>query len=313
MFMLVFATIIPIYINILLGFWAGRRLQVDTQSIASLLFYMISPVVMFSGPARLEWRIELITLPVVTGILGAVLAFISFLLSRRWWHDHAPFMLGMSAGTANVGYLGLPLAMVLLEPEVVNIYIVAILGVSLFENSVGYLMLSHAEGGGWRSWFRIFRIPTLYAYALGCLCSYLSLTLPDAMQAYIHNVRGCYAVLGILQIGLGLSRLQEFRMDWRFTGFALMSRFVLAPLVSGLLVLADYFLFRMFDRQVYAVLMLQSIMPLASNTIGLSILFRIHPEKMASATTFSMVCASVYVPSMLWLGRVVAGWLGWIF
>ena len=57
--------IIPLYILIILGFIAGRYLDVNLHSIAIIAIYILAPVVNFGAMAKMEFTQEYILLPFI--------------------------------------------------------------------------------------------------------------------------------------------------------------------------------------------------------------------------------------------------------
>ena len=68
--------IVPLYLNIGLGFLSSRYLRVDRGAIATLLIYVVGPIVVFSATMSVEIRPAVLFLPFFFYILGSTLGFI---------------------------------------------------------------------------------------------------------------------------------------------------------------------------------------------------------------------------------------------
>jgi malate permease and related proteins len=95
----------------------------------------------------------------------------------------------------------------------------------------------------------------------------------------------------MIVIGLGLSTIRSFRVDWRFIGICFMNRFMIWPIAVGLL----YF-FDIYPNRVYEALLLVAIVPLSSTTVILASLLGPHADKAATAVTLSILFALFYIP-----------------
>jgi hypothetical protein len=139
------AKLLPLYLVAALGIAVGRLVQLDRATVGTVLVRAVSPVVFFGAvamapvsPADLGFIAVFFLLPaaiclavrgVVQPVLGPAEARLSAFL----------------AGSANVGYFGVPAAMAVLPPAALGAYMLSLLGLAVYENTVGYYMM--ARGG----------------------------------------------------------------------------------------------------------------------------------------------------------------------
>jgi len=57
--------LIPLYITILLGYIAGKFLNVKKEAIAPLLIYIIAPIIIFNGVVTTKINVTSLSLPVL--------------------------------------------------------------------------------------------------------------------------------------------------------------------------------------------------------------------------------------------------------
>ena len=62
--------------------------------------------------------------------------------------------------------------------------------------------------------------------------------------------------------------------------------------------LLDRFVLGWYDANYYNALQMLSIAPMATNTIVLASLYKIHPEKVAAAVLLSLIFVLLYMPIM---------------
>ena len=294
-----FFKILAVLLNVVVGYLAGRLARVERDSIASLLFYFISPIVFFSVPASANLSISALGITLVTFIISTSLCAFSYYFFGFYWKDQTRNILALAAGSGNCGYFMLPIAAALFDNYVLSIYMMAIVGVSIYESSVGFYVSVRANATTKDSIRQVLRLPALNAFILGCIFSFTGATLPDFLDAFTSSMRTTYSVLGMMMIGLGLSALPKFEIDIKFTLAAFANKFLFFPIAINLFILLDKFVFKLYDVNYYKALQLVFMAPMAANTIVISSISRFSPEKVAATVLLSSLFTLLYVPVMV--------------
>ncbi|MFZ4761794.1 MAG: AEC family transporter [Alphaproteobacteria bacterium] len=294
--------LIPLYTTIVMGFVAGRFLKIETESVAKLVFFMIAPLVVFNGVARLPITLPLLGLPILVFVLSSIMSLIFYRVGGWAFKDSSRNLLSMAAGTGNTGYFGLPLAMMLFDERGVGIYIIAFTGMNLFEVTVGYyiasLGASEEKPSLMEAGKKILKLPMFYGVLLGIAFSFSGLKIPPIMDDFMAACKGSYSILGMMIIGLGLAKMQKLSFDWRFVGLAHSAKFIIWPALAYITVLLDRELLHIFDEAAHKSLLLISIVPMAANTVLIATLLRLKPEKAATTVVTGTIIALIYVPLM---------------
>ena len=126
-----------------------------------------------------------------------------------------------------------------------------------------------------------------------------SFSIPEMFDDMLLNVRGAYATLGMMMIGIGLADIKEYKLDFKFIGASLIIKFLLWPLVALAFIALDKIFFHAYDPVVYKMLILFSAAPLAANNIVIATVLDLHPEKVAASVVLSTVFALFYVPLII--------------
>lgn len=299
--------ILPLYLFIVLGFFAGRRLQVDKDTIAKLLIYVIAPMIVFHGAMSADLQLGLILVPIVFYVTATVLCLSTYLIAKRVWPNTAENktsnILAFSAGTGNTGYFGLPIAVALFGPASLSVVVFTSLGGILYENTVGFYITARGHHTASEALWKIAKLPTLYAFIAGLLLHALPIASNQNYLDVITLVHGAYSVLGMMIIGFGLANLKNVKVDWKYVTTALSLKFIVVPLVFLCIVWLDAHTVQLFSSEIVRVLLLMSVVPLASNTITYAALLKTHPEQAAVAVASSTVLAAVTIPLTLhWFG-----------
>ena len=294
--------LLPLYVTVGLGWLAGRYLDASGRHIAGIMMYIVTPSVVFSGVMHAPLSAEVIQLPFLTFALCSLTGWAHLQIARRWFPGVGANMIPLAVGTGNTGYFGIPVALLLFGEQGLAIYIVCMLGTTLFENSVGFYLAARGRYGIRDCLIKVVRLPSLYAYFLAVGLNSAGLQIPDAFEPLFDNLRGAYSVFGMMIIGMSILSFQGLAGDLRFTGLALLGKFVSWPLMALAFCWFDSHVTQLYGQDVYQAILLISITPIAANTVVIATLLDTHPRQVAGTALLSTLVALVYIPLMIsWL------------
>jgi malate permease and related proteins len=291
--------LVPLYLNISLGFFAGKWLDANRDTITRIMFYMINPLIVLNGVMHTTINKSVLTLPVLTFLISSCMCVGFYRISRKIWMGPLKNLAAFSAGTGNTGYFGLPLAIILFSDQTEGIYIMSLMGVSLYEMSLGYYVTHKGRYSVKECLERIVKLPTLYAFTLGLTINLMQFDIPFVFEDFMRHIKGAYTVLGMMIIGLGIAGLTNLKLDMKFIGITFLAKFLVWPLVVFSLVALDANFFHLYTKEVYEALILISIVPLGVNTVVMATLIDCEPEKAAAAVLLSTFFAIVYIPMII--------------
>lgn len=291
--------IIPLYMNLILGFIAGKWLHVQRESIATLVIYMVAPIVFFTGIVRMDLTPSLLAVPLLGFTLALIICTGSYLFTRQIYSNARPNIMAAAAGTGNTGYFGLPIAMMLFDAQAVGVYLLLSIGITIYENTVGFYLTAKGNMTAGDALRKTLRLPLIYAFLAGVVVNFSGMTMPELVNDFAGYMRGAYTVLGMMIIGLALSTLARFTLDTGFTVLLFAARFGLWPLLAFGTVWLDRNLLGFYDSHVHKAVILASFMPLAANSAAVAALLKCEPEKIATAVLLSTLFAAIYVPVMV--------------
>ena len=294
-FFALLAKLIPLYIIIGLGFIAGRYLHVRKESIAPLVMYILSPMIVFNAALTTTITMSTLTLPILLFTLACLVCITFFFLGHFFWHDTTRNILAFAAGNGNTGYFGIPVAIILFSPKLVNIYIFGILGLSLYQNSLGFFIAAKGHYTVQETLLKVAKLPSLYAFFIGLLFNLVELHLGSTYVDTVTNFRGAYTILGMMIIGLGLASITSYKFDFKFICIAFFARFLVWPALMLLVITVNTAL-KIYDPNIYKVMILSSIVPLAADTVTFATQLNAQPEKASLAVLLSTVFALFYIP-----------------
>ncbi|MDX1755429.1 MAG: AEC family transporter [Marinobacter sp.] len=290
---------LPLYLTVALGWIAGRYLEASGRHIAGIMLYIVTPSVVFSGVMSAPLSAEVILLPLLTFSFSTCIALVHRALGRRWVQDDSLNIIPLSTGTGNTGYFGIPVALLLFGQEGLGLYIVAMLGTTLFENSVGFYLAARGREGVRECLLRVARLPSVYAFALAVALNLGGMKIPLVFEPLFDNLRGAYSILGMMIIGMGIVSFRGLAGNWRFTGLSFVGKFVSWPVLALSFWWLDRQFLGLYEEAVHQALLLISITPIAANTVVIATLLDTAPRQAAGTALLSTLFALVYIPIMV--------------
>ena len=285
-------------IFVALGWLCTRRLAIDPRPIATLLIYLIAPLTFFRGLYLGEPSPALLGLTAGMFVLASLLCLVTHAVARRGFAPQEAALLAFSAGTGNTGYFGLPLAMVLLPPEGVAAYLFCLLGITLFEFTVGFYISARGRFSVRQSLGKIVRLPLVYAFLAALGAHHLPWSVPGAVIEGLDYFRASYTVLGMMIIGMTLGGVSLREFDARFLAASIAARYVMWPLVMLGLVLGLQATTGL-STTMTGVLLLLGVVPMAANVVVIAMELDMRPAKGAIAVLVTTVAAPLVIPPYL--------------
>nr|WP_300315233.1 AEC family transporter [Halomonas sp.] len=285
-----------------LGILAARGLKVDPRPVATLLIYLIAPVTFFRALVLGGPTPAYLGLTAALFITASLVALCINILAKRALPAEEGAVLAFSSGTGNTGYFGLPVALVLLPPDGVTLYLFCVLGVTLYEFTVGFYLSARGRFSVRDSLLKILRLPLIYAFLAALAVEAIGIEVPTPVTEALSVFPATYTLLGMMIIGMTLGRVSLRSLDGRFIGACVAVRYVLWPLLMLGVVLALNMTFDLAPELAMA-LLLVGVVPMAANVVVVAMELGIAPEKGALAVLITTLAAPLIIP--LYLGAML--------
>ncbi len=294
-----FFKLIPLYVTVALGWLAGRYLEASGKHIAGIMLYIVTPSVVFSGVMAAPLSAEVIFLPFLIFGVSCVLGVVQLKLARRVITDGSASLIPLCVGSGNTGYFGVPVALLLFGEEGLGLYIVCMLGTTLFENSVGFYLAARGRYDLKSALWRVVKLPSVYAFLAAVLLNLSGIRIPDLFQPLFDNLRGAYSILGMMIIGMSITSFRGLAGNFRFTGMAFFGKFVVWPAVAILFWWLDASVLGIYEPAVHKAMFLISITPIAANTVVIATLLETSPRQAAGTVLLTTLFALAFIPVMI--------------
>lgn len=294
-----FIKLLPLYVTVALGWIAGRYLDASGKHIAGIMLYIVTPSVVFSGVMAAPLTPQVILLPALVFGFCTVIALVHLAIARKVLTDGSAQIIPLSVGTGNTGYFGIPVALLLFGEQGLALYIVCMLGTTLFENSVGFYLAARGKYSIRDALARVARLPSVYAFAGAVLLNLSGVSIPQVFTPLFDNLRGAYSILGMMIIGMGILSFRGLAGNPAFTGLAFFGKFVSWPMLALGFWWLDAQVLGIYELAVHQAIFLISITPIAANTVVIATLLDTAPRQAAGTTLLSTLFALGFIPVMI--------------
>lgn len=281
-----------------LGWVAARWLRIDPQPIATLLLYVIAPLTFFRALMSGNPSPDYLFLTLVLFIISSAIALLVRGIAQNYFRAQEGALLAFSAGTGNTGYFGLPVALVILPTEGITFYLFCILGVTLYEFTVGFYVSARGQFSVRQSLYKIARLPLIYAFIAALVLTQLDISLPDALLTSLDVFPATYTLLGMMIIGMTLSHVTLAAWDSRLIGACIVLRYGIWPIATLMIVILLQQWLAIPEPLAMALLLL-SVVPMAANVVVVAMELGIQPQKGALAVLVTTLMAPLLIPVYL--------------
>ena len=301
-FLTLLGKILPLYFSILLGLFSTLFLSCDKNTIAKILLFILAPLIVFNATISVKLDASVLFLPLFFFLLSSTLAFILLFVFKRVYSDNTANLLAFSTSTGNTGNIGIPLAILFLEPHLVDVFIFTVLASILYQNSVGYYITAKGHFTAKESIKKVLKLPVLYAFVLGIIFNISGFGIPDIFLNYADYLKGTYAILGMMLLGMGMEKMRSNdSFDLKFISYAIIIKFLLWPMIVLAFIFVDKNYIHFLNEGFYMIMFLFSIVPLAGNTVTIASILNVKPEKMSLAVFITTMISLLYIPFALYL------------
>jgi predicted permease len=299
LFFTLIVQIIPLLCLIGVGFYAGRKLDMNMHSMGMLSIYILSPFVIAISLMQVDLKPSYIAVPIFFFFICSALAFLASKLGRKLLDKPYQPLMPLLGGTANTGYFGIPIVTALLGPTAIGIYMLFNMALALTEVTSSYYLSARGHMTVKDSLKRVLRLPPLYGVIIGILLNITHVPLPEVVHSYWTHATGAYIIIGMMLIGVGLSKLPSLHINLKFTSLIFFHKFIIWPAVFIAFIYIDKSYTQWLNNDAYLMLFLMAICPLPANAVAYAVQLKLPAEETAAAILASTLLALLYVPAAL--------------
>lgn len=226
--------ILPVVLVAALAAALDRYRPIPVEPIASIVFFLFTPSLVFHSlsntdlPAELSIRIVAFAIVV---FLAGYAASVAWSVARR----HDPQLragLALSVTSLNAGNMGLPVTLLAFGDAGLEVAVVHFISVATLAASASVVVASMAGGSARDALIAPFRFPVVYAAAAGLAVSGYGIELPVTIAAPAESLAGAAVPVMLVVLGLQLGRGLGGRGDLIDTGAATVLRLAAGPAIA---------------------------------------------------------------------------------
>ena len=290
-----------IYLFLFTGVFLKYFVKINEKIIGKFLIYLLAPIVIFHGTLNTTLISNVIFLPILIFLISSFVCYLFYFIGKKIWNDSNANILAILSSEGNTGYFGLPIAILLFNNELVGIYIFALMGVTLFENSVVYYLTARGRYSKLHSLYKLLKLPAIYAFIAGLIFNFYNIKNIKFLDSYIDYIQDLYSFLGMMIVGLCIYPLSNLSLDKKMVLLSFLGKFIIWPILILFFIYFNENFFHFFSHEVYAPLILVSIVPIAVNTVVFATVLNVYPRKVASTVLLSTIFSIIYIPLCIYI------------
>ena len=284
--------VLPVGLIVLIGFIAGRTLPLERSTLSQVVLYVLSPALVIDSLYRtkLSWfsSSQLLAGFALTSIIIYLLVWLVSLLS-----NFPPSLRrGITAIVMfpNNGNMGLPVVTFALGTSGLDRAIIYMLGSSFLMFCLGPAIV---RGKGFVRGLKLtFKLPLIWAILFGISLRLLSIRLPWELDKGIQQLGAAAIPIALIVLGMQLSETIFLPKTREF--LVAIARLIISPGIA-------YFVGRLLQLETLdlQVLVLQSAMPTAVNSLIIASEFGGDKDLVARAIVTSTMISFVTLPLII--------------
>ena len=191
------------------GFVLGKTLSIDSRALGRVVFYVFSPILVFSLLLHVELRPDQILGTMAYSFLvSAAGGLLAFGLGRLMRLERPVLMaLILTVAFGNTGNFGLPVVSFAFGAQALAFASLYFVTTSILFNTAGVLIASLGHMDLRTAVWGLFKVPAVYGVILAALLNRFDIALPLPLERTIDLAAGGSIPLMIVLLGVELSRV----------------------------------------------------------------------------------------------------------
>lgn len=291
--------IAPILIIAGIGYVVGRHLKISPQPISKLLFFVLSPALVFQSIATSAITSSELLLLTISVIIFVLMMTVGALLLLRLSHADRVQQVSVVMGAIcpNNGNFGLPLIALAFNSEVVARAAVIFVIVTISNYSIGVFLASSGRKPPLEAMRNILGVPSVYAAALGLLLNFTSIDLPFILAQPVQRLSQATVPMMLLMLGLQLSVSTQI-VRLRLVGVGVGLRLLVSPFLAAVLAVT-----LLPNESGMVALIMQASMPVAVVTIILATEYELDRQLSLSMIFASTLLSPITLSVLIFILR----------
>lgn len=294
--------VLPALLIAALGYWTGKRLSLDKQTLSRICLHILVPALTFNSLVTsiidlgVAWRLAVATLlfPFVE-----IALFYPLYRLLKWDQKTSSSMLLASIFT-NAGNYGLPVCLFAFGQEGMDLAVVFMSTQTIVLYSLGTYIAASSKMSPATAMKQVFKMPAVYAALGGVLVRLLGVGIPATIARPIGLLADAAVPVFLLLLGMQLIGTGSKGRSWKVPAVAVCLRLVVAPVIAAVLgkVLG-------LTGLPWKILVLEASMSTPVNAAVLAQEFDAEPDAVSQVTAMSTVASVVTLTAWIAILRAL--------
>ncbi len=287
----------PVFALVIIGYWAGPRLNLEARTLSRTAYYVFIPAFVFDTLVKIHLETSsaarMVAYILIVHLACAVLGFLTAKLLRRPREVVAAFTLIAVFG--NIGNFGLSIIEFGLGKEALAAGTIYFVAINTLAFAIGVAAASWAKGSGFGAIGSVVKTPGLIAMAAALAVQGMRLQLPLSVLRITGLLGQAMIPLMLVTLGVQLAAVKKFHI----TGDVIIVsaiRLLGGPVLAALLVIP--FGLTGIERGAG---ILQAAMPAAVLTSIIAIEYDVVPDFVTTSVLFSTLASLLTLTVVLWM------------
>lgn len=229
-----FDNIAPILILTGIGYLLGKNFKIDTPTISTLLFYVLSPTLVFTS----LYNSDIAGDEVLSLFMSVILLVLSILIISRvviHFQGVSPQQkanVTLSAMGLNAGNYGLSLIGFAFSADVLSRAAIIFVATSMLTYTLSLYIASMGSYSPRESVRAIFKAPAIYAVISAFMLKFLNLELPLVLSRSVQSLSNATIPMMVLLLGFQLSQYKPVPRSLKLLATGTTLRLLVSPMIA---------------------------------------------------------------------------------
>lgn len=223
----------PVFILVLLGYIAGKRLHLEARTLARYAYFILTPAFVFDVLVGTEIAVGLVVqMSIYMVAVQLSCAVVAFLLARLLRRPASMTAIYVSAAVfGNVGNFGFPIIQFALGEEAQGLATIYFLIVMVVSFIIGVVAFNWERGGGLGATLAVLKTPGLMVVPIAVFFNWTQFELPLVISRPIELLAGGLIPTMLIALGVQLASAGIPRPNLDML-MASVLRLVISPLLA---------------------------------------------------------------------------------
>ncbi len=289
-------SVVPLYLFIGAGYLAAKWWGLNSKFLSKIMLYALIPLLIMHNILQADMAKLLIVVTIIFS-LALFMNLPAWLTHKYIAKDFNKYLVYCGFSYFNIGWFGIPIVLALFGEKQMPLMISAYMGNVLYGDTIGYYLMSRSKDLPVKDSIKnVIKIPAIYACIVAIVANVMGFKPPEAISPIMEVVSWVVSALGMVLIGIGLTKVNLKETDYKLFSKMLGVRYVTAAIIMGLLVLGEMLFVQQLKPDEQKLLLLIPAFPIAANLVVFSSYLDTEKENSSLLVSLSSLISLIIVP-----------------